>query len=278
MFQNKTGKLKELLQIASIPKSTYFEVIKRKDKDEKNQKLIDKIIEIYEKNHGRYGVRRIHAELIKLKFVVNHKKVQRIMKRLKLRGIKVKEKYHSYQGQEGPVAKNILKRDFKASKANEKRTTDVSQFNLPFGKVYLSPILDMYNNEIISYDVSLHPNFEQIERMLDKAFIKNPDLKNLIFHSDQGWQYQNPRYVKILKEKGIIQSMSRKGNCFDNSIMESFFGILKNEFFYGHEKEFETLEDFKVALDKYINYYNEERIKERLNWESPVNYRVLNAV
>ena len=181
-------------------------------------------------------------------YSVNHKKVQRLMKKMGLKGKRPKEKYHSYKGEVGKVADNIINRNFKASKPDEKWTTDVSQFNLPFGKCYLSPILDMYTNEIISFDLSLHPNYEQIANMLDKAFEDHPDIKGLIFHSDQGWQYQMKEYREALKDKGIIQSMSRKGNCIDNCIMETFFGRMKNEMFYGYENQYRTFEQFYQAV------------------------------
>jgi len=195
------------------------------------------------------------------------------MNKLNLKGKVPKEKYHSYQGTVGTIADNIIQRDFKADKPNEKWTTDVSQFNFNWGKCYLSPILDMFNDEIISYNLSLHPNFEQVTDMIDKAFKKNNNLNGLIFHSDQGWQYQNPRYVSFLKNKGIIQSMSRKGNCIDNCIMESFFGTIKNEIYYGYEKDYKTFEEFKEALDEYIYYYNNLRIQSKTKWMSPVAYR-----
>lgn len=191
---------------------------------------------------------------------------------LKLKGKRPKEKYHSYKGNIGK-ADNIINRNFKANKPNQKWTTDVTQFNFPFGKCYLSPILDMYNDEIVSYNLSLHPNLEQITDMLDKAFAKYNDLSGLILHSDQGWQYQHQAYINKLKERGILQSMSRKGNCIDNSIMESFFGRLKNEMYYGLESKYKTFEEFSKAITEYINYFNNERIQFKTKWMSPVKYR-----
>ena len=131
----------------------------------------------------------------------------------------------------------------------------------------------MYTNEIISYDLSLHPTLDQVTRMLKKAFKRFPNTQGLIFHSDQGWQYQHALYRQLLKEKGIIQSMSRKGNCYDNSVMETFFGRLKNEMFYGYEKTFDSFNDFKKAIDSYIRYYNYERIQSKTKWMPPVIYR-----
>jgi transposase InsO family protein len=195
------------------------------------------------------------------------------MKKLDLKGRRPKEKYHSYKGDVGKTAENIINRDFTATAPDEKWTTDVTQFNLPFGKCYLSPILDMYSNEIISYDLSLHPNYEQITNMLDKAFRTHPNVKGLIFHSDQGWQYRMESYHQTLLDKGIIQSMSRKGNCIDNCIMETFFGRMKNEMFYGYESQYETFDQFSQAVDEYIAYYNNVRIQAKTKWMSPVKYR-----
>lgn len=195
------------------------------------------------------------------------------MKKMGLKGKRPKEKYHSYKGEVGKSADNIIDRNFKADKPDEKWTTDVSQFSLPFGKCYLSPILDMYTNEIVSYDLSLHPNYEQIANMLDRAFDDHPDVKGLIFHSDQGWQYRMKEYRQALKDKGVIQSMSRKGNCIDNCIMETFFGRMKNEMFYGQESKYRTFEQFFKAVEEYIHYYNNERIQAKTKWMPPARYR-----
>ena len=188
---------------------------------------MEEINVIFLENKKRYGFRRITAELRNRGFIVNHKKVLRLMTKMGLRAIKPKEKYHSYKGEVGKIADNIIKRDFVATGPNKKWSTDVSQFNCSFGKCYLSPILDMHCGDIVAWDLSLSPNLEQTMRMLDQAFNKFQTLEGLIFHSDMGWQYQHANYQKRLKERGIVQSMSRKGNCFDNCIIESFFGTLK---------------------------------------------------
>ena len=130
----------------------------------------------------------------------------------------------------------------------------------------------MYNGEIISYNISERPVLGQVMDMLDKAFKKIPDNTNLILHSDQGWQYQHKQYQKRLKDKGIQQSMSRKGNCLDNSVMENFFGLLKSELLY--LRDFESIDEFKIELENYIDYYNNKRIKEKLKGMSPVQYRL----
>lgn len=198
---------------------------------------------------------------------------------LGLKAINPRAKYKSYKGQVGKTCDNILLdketgiRHFETTGVNQKWTTDISEFHISSGKLYLSPILDMHNREIVSYNISTKPNFEQITDMLSKAFNQYEDLSGLVFHSDQGWQYQMHHYQKALNERGIIQSMSRKGNCLDNSLMENFFGIMKNEMFYGHEYEFESLEQLKEAMIKYIDYYNKERITTKLKGLSPIKYR-----
>ena len=219
------------------------------------------------------NVRRVYQELIKRGHKVNHKRVQRLMHTMGLAGKRPKEKYHSYKGEVGKVAENILDRDFSTTAPMQKWTTDVSQFGFSWGKCYLSPILDMNTNEIISYDLSQSANMEQIQRMLAGAFTKFPSVDGLIFHSDQGWQYQHVYFRQALKDHKIIQSMSRKGNCYDNCIMETFFGRMKNEMFYGHEKEYSSFETFAKAVDGYINYYNNERIQEKTKWMPPTKFR-----
>ena len=257
-----------------LARSTYyFEISKTDAVAERNTELTEEIEDIFSRHKGRYGVRRVHAELVNHGKKVNHKRVQRLMNAMGLRGKRPKEKYHSYKGEVGKVAANIIDRNFSTAAPLEKWTTDVSQFNLSWGKCYLSPVLDMNTNEVISYDLSRSPNLEQIHRMLDNAFDKFPDVSGLIFHSDQGWQYQHEYFRKALKERGIIQSMSRKGNCYDNCIMETFFGRLKNEMFYGYEKEYTSFEKFSDAVREYIDYYNNERIQAKTKWMPPVKYR-----
>ena len=257
-----------------MSKSTYYYEINHTNfDDKKNQNIMNEINNIFNENKKRYGVRRVHKELLNRGYAINHKKVQRLMHKMGLSGKRPKEKYHSYKGEVGKVADNLINRDFSTTAPMEKWTTDVSQFNLSWGKCYLSPILDMNTNEIISYDLSQSPNLKQISNMLSKAFDKFKNTTGIIFHSDQGWQYQHEYYRNELKKHGIIQSMSRKGNCYDNSIMETFFGRLKNEMFFGHEKDFASFEKFSEAIDEYIDYYNNKRIQAKTKWMPPVKYR-----
>ena len=232
----------------------------------------EEITAIYHENQGRYGYRRITLEMRNRGYVINHKTVSRLMKVLGLKcQVRIK-RYRSYKGEIGKIAPNLIDRNFHADAPNQKWTTDITEFSLFGKKLYLSPILDMYNGEIVSYNISEHPVMNQVMDMLDKAFKKIPDNTELIFHSDQGWQYQHKRYQQRLKEKGIRQSMSRKGNCLDNAIMENFFGLLKTELLY--LREFESLEEFRDELEKYIYYYNHQRIKGKLKGLSPVQYRI----
>lgn len=276
-----------MLKIAGVAKSSYFYEISTYNKEDKDSDIKEVITAIFNENKGRYGCPRITLELRNRGYLINHKKVQRLMHELGLFAKKPRAKYKSYKGEVGKTCKNellikevdetnyktVYKRDFSTTKLNEKWTTDVSEFHIAAGKLYLSPILDIHNREIVAFNVSRSPNFEQTLDMLNKAFEKYEDLSGLIFHSDQGWQYQMESYRRKLKEKGIIQSMSRKGNCLDNSIMENFFGVMKNEMFYGHEYEFETLEELEQAIINYINYYNQKRITVKLKGLSPYMYR-----
>lgn len=233
----------------------------------------DEIKKIFHEHKGRYGYRRVTAEMRNRGYVINHKTVQKLMERLGLKSQIRKVRYRSYKGEVGKIAPNFINRDFAATVPNRKWATDVTQINIGSEKLYLSPILDMFNGEIISYNISKSPNLEQVYDMLDKAFERFDDLDGLILHSDQGWQYQHFGYRKRLEEHGIIQSMSRKGNCLDNAMAENFFGIMKSELLY--VEKFESVEDFMKALEEYIEYYNNSRIKSRLKGKSPVQYRTL---
>ena len=181
------------------------------------------------------------------------------------------KKYRSYKGEVGKIAPNLLKRDFYAEKPNQKWVTDVTEFHLFGQKLYLSPILDLCSRDLVSYTISERPVLSMVTSMLDKAFEKIPDGTGLILHSDQGWQYQQKIYQRMLREKGIRQSMSRKGNCLDNAVVENFFGLLKTELLY--LQEFESMEHFKAELIEYLDYYNNRRIKAKLKDLPPALHR-----
>lgn len=202
---------------------------------------------------------------------LNHKTVQRLMKELGLVCLVGMKKYRSYKGEAGKIAPNLLQRNFRAEKPNQKWVTDVTEFNLFGEKLYLSPILDLCSGDLVSYTISARPVLDMVTSMLDKAFEKLPDGTGLILHSDQGWQYQHKEYQTMLKEKGIRQSMSRKGNCLDNAVIENFFGLLKSELLY--LQKFDSIEHFKRELLDYLDYYNNYRIKAKLKGLPPALHR-----
>ena len=227
-------------------------------------------------NKGRYGYRRVTIELRHRGFTTNHKLVMKLMKQAHLTCMLKVKKYRSYRGEVGKIAPNLLKRDFKVNKPNLKWVTDITQFKLFDQKLYLSPILDLFNSEIISYTLSKSPNFDLITKMINSAFKRISNDTHLLLHSDQGWHYQMQDYQKMLKDKGVRQSMSRKGNCYDNSVMENFFGILKTEFYYN--KKFTSIEQFTKELSEYIDYYNNRRIKVKLKGLSPIQFRTQSII
>jgi len=257
--------------LAELPRSTYYYYLKVITRPDKYAGIKAQITGIYHKHKGRYGYRRITLELCRTGLKINHKTIQRLMGDLGLKSMVRMKKYRSYKGETGKISPNILCRNFKTTKPNTKWVTDITEFSLFGQKIYLSPILDLYNGEIISYNISERPTFHQITDMLDKAFKKIPDNTKLILHSDQGWQYQMKQYQYRLLKKGIIQSMSRKGNCLDNAVMENFFGLLKSELLY--LQTFDSVEHFVNELHDYIHYYNNHRIKAKLKGLSPVEYR-----
>lgn len=260
-----------MLSIANIPRSTFYYHLKNLEKCDKYLDIKKEIQQIYDENYGRYGYRRITLKLREKGYLINHKTVQRLMKDLGLICLVRMKKYRSYKGEVGKIAPNLLERNFKATRPNEKWVTDITEFSMFGQKIYLSPILDLFNREIVSYSITDRPIYSQVQEMLEIAFTKNPNLEGLVFHSDQGWQYQMKVYQAQLKERGIQQSMSRKGNCLDNSVMENFFGLLKSELLY--LQRFKDIEDFKKELENYINWYNTKRIKSKLKGLSPVDYK-----
>ena len=263
--------LELLLDLTNMARSSFYYHQKQSKLPDKYQETKELIKVIYQRHKGRYGYRRITDELQNRGIIINHKTVLRLMKTLGLKSVVRVKKYKSYKGENGKIAPNILQRKFKAEAPNQKWATDITEFNVSGTKLYLSPIIDMFNQEIISYELTERPVFNQVVMMLKKAFKKIPDDTKLILHSDQGWQYQMSQYQHLLKEKGIIQSMSRKGNCLDNAIIENFFGTLKSELFY--LKKYKSIDQLKKEISEYIIYYNNERIKSNLNKMSPIKYR-----
>ena len=260
-----------LLNQTNMARSSYYYHEKRIQLTDKYQSVKELIKQIYHHHKGRFGYRRITLKINQKGILINHKTVLKLMKILGLKSVIRIKKYKSYKGELGKIAPNVLNRKFKAISPNQKWATDITEFNVLGKKLYLSPIIDLFNGEIISYELSERANFDQIIAMLKKSFKRITNQTNLILHSDQGWQYQMKQYQTILKDKGIIQSMSRKGNCLDNAIIENFFGILKSELFY--LKQYKSITQLKQEIKEYIIYYNNDRIKQNLKGMSPIQYR-----
>ncbi|WP_301530069.1 IS3 family transposase [Klebsiella pneumoniae] len=248
--------LRDLLRAAGMSRSTWY---------------YKNIRKIYHYHKGRYGYRRITLALRKQGLRINHKTVQRLMAELSLRSVIRAKKYRAWKGRTGEAAPNILSRNFGASKANEKWVTDVTEFPVQGKKLYLSSVLDLFNREVIAYSLSERPVMEMVNTMLDGAFPKLRPGDAPLLHSDQGWHYRMRSYQERLKAHGMTQSMSRKGNCLDNAVMENFFGTLKSECFY--LREFRSVSALRKAVEDYIHYYNNERISLKLKGLSPVEYR-----
>ena len=279
--------MKDLLQYVGLIKQTYYNWIKKFDRPNPDQAIETQLLELREQ-HPNYGYRRLWAELCKLGYVISENKTQKLCQKL---GIQVtcfghrNRKYKSYKGEVGKVASNRIRRRFKTSIPHQKITTDTTEFKyygydsmgIPrIKKLYLNLFLDKYNSEIVSYSISKQPTFKPIMEALAQAIEQTNDCPfRRTFHSDQSWAYQMKPYVNTLKDQKIFQSMSRKGNCLDNAIMENFFGILKQEIYYGHM--FNSYEELKQTIEDYIRYYNNERIKKKLDFMSPVEYRIKHA-
>ena len=254
-----------------MARSTFYYHLKRGKKKDKYKEVKDMIYTIFHKHKGRYGYRRITLELRNEGHLINHKTVKKLMDELGLKSEVRKVKYRSYKGEVGKTAPNLIDRNFTAEKPYQKLATDVTQMTIGGRKIYLSPILDMCDGEILSYVITEVPNIEMVTRMLNQLYESVNLPKDVILHSDQGWHYQHVIYQRSLKKHGIIQSMSRKGNCLDNAMMENFFGLMKSELLY--PGKYTSADTFIKDLTDYIKYYNNERIKLRLNGMSPVQYR-----
>lgn len=264
-------KLEILLAVAKLPRATYYYHAKRLAAPDKYAELVSKIQVIYAQHKGRVGYRRITLALHQQGDIVNHKTVQRLMRQHGIVCCVRMKKYKSYKGEVGKIAPNLLERNFEADKPNQKWVTDVTEFSLFGQKLYLSPILDLHSRDIIAYTIYERPVLHMVTDMVEEAFVHLPDNTGLILHSDQGWHYQHKQYQHMLSEKGIRQSMSRKGNCLDNAVIENFFGLLKSELLY--LQNFESMEQFKSELIDYLDYYNNRRIKAKLKGLPPALHR-----
>lgn len=260
-----------LLRAAGLSRSTFYYHVKALSAPDKYAGIISKIRALHDHHKGRYGYRRITAALRQAGELVNHKAVQRLMRKLGLQSVVRPKKYRSYRGAVGRIAPDLLQRQFQAERPNQKWVTDVTEFRVNGQKLYLSPVMDLYNGEIVAWQTERRPVLRLVTAMLQTALSRLKPSDKPLLHSDQGWQYQQGSYRKLLQDRAIMQSMSRKGNCLDNAAMESFFGTLKSEFFYLNR--FDSIEQLQAGIRQYIHYYNHERIKLKLKGLSPVQFR-----
>ena len=270
-------RLKDILIVVGIPEATYHYHVKRFGKEDSETELKELITEQFYLFKERYGYKRITTEIQKLGHCINHKKVYRLMKELGLKCVKFmrkSRKYNSYKGKVGKVAKNRMNRRFNTHIPLQKLVTDITEFKCAGdAKLYLNPILDLYNGEVISFGIMKRPTLDLVMEPLEEAIdiIKSHATFRTTIHSDQGWHYQHNKWVKTLKKNKVFQSMSRKSTCADNASMENFFGILKQEMYYG--EKLVSYDELKRRIEEYIHWYNNERSKKKLTGLSPVEYR-----
>jgi putative transposase len=261
-----------LLEVSGLARSTFFYHQARLQAPDPHAALKSAVTEIFKKNHGRYGHRRIHTELLKQGWTAAKKTVLKLMRSLGLAcKVRRKKRYASYRGEQGTVAPNLLNREFDSNAPNEKWVTDVTEFSVGDRKLYLSPVMDLFDRQIISHSIGSSPNLELTNASLREALTTLEDGQKPLVHSDQGFQYQHASWRTLLESAGAVQSMSRKGNCYDNAVMENFFGHLKEELF--HHVRFLSTDALTAQLNEYIRWYNTERISTKLKGLSPVQYR-----
>lgn len=266
--------LNELLIELKIAKSSYFYHENLLKLNDKYCDLRIKIKNIFESNYQSYGYRRIHAQLKKEGIIVSEKVVRRLMKEEELVVITIKEKkYSSYKGEISPEVENIVNRDFHSDKPNEKLLTDITEFSIPAGKVYLSPMVDCFDGMVLAWSIGTSPNADLVNTMLDATIAGLKEGEHPIVHSDRGCHYRWPGWIQRMDDNHLIRSMSKKGCSPDNSACEGFFGRLKNEMFYKRDWKDVSINEFIEAVDNYIVWYNDDRIKQSLGYKSPIEYR-----
>lgn len=268
--------MSDLLKLIGLARSTYYYQVKATSVEDRFIPLKASIQSLQDEHKGRYGYRRMTLALCSDGQLINGKTVRRLMDELNLKCTVRAKKYRSYRGPMGEASPNTLARQFEAEQPNQKWVTDVTEFKVAGEKLYLSPVLDLYNGEIVAYQTATRPQYALVGDMLEQALDRLPEGAKPMLHSDQGWHYRYPKYRERLEKAGLEQSMSRRGNCLDNATMESFFGTLKSEFFY--REHFDSVAQLQAGLNEYIHYYNHKRIKMKLGGLSPVAYRARSAV
>lgn len=275
--QTTDHSLRDLTASLRISKSSYEYQRAAIARADKYAAVREKVTEVFEGANRSRGYRYVTHRLRELEdpIVVSEKVVRRIMREEGLEVVYKRRKRHysSHEGEISEAPPNLVKRDFRSGLPNFLWLTDVTEFGLPSGKLYLSPIVDCFDGALVSWTISESPNAEMANSMLEKACRTLADGERPVIHSDRGCHYRWPGWIAICERNGLTRSMSAKGCSPDNSAMEGFFGRLKNEFFYGRDWKDTTREEFTAMLDGYLRYYNEERPKESLGWMSPLQYR-----
>ena len=261
-----------LLDVAGLARSTFFYHQAKPEAPDPLAGLKTAIGKAFEAAHGRYGHRRVHAVLTAQGWRVAKKTVLALMRELALIcRVRRRRRYNAFKGEVGQIAENVLDRDFTATAPNQKWATDVTEFRVGDRKIYLSPVLDLFDRSVVAHSWSLTPNLELTNSSLSSAIATLAPGQHPLVHSDQGFQYRHRSWRALLDDAEALQSMSRKGNSYDNAMVENFFGHLKSEMF--HHNRFDTVEAFTTALDEYVDWYNNHRISTTLKDLSPVQYR-----
>ena len=262
--------LEELLVVAGIPRSTYYYRVKKYSQPDKRAAIILLIKEIFEESEKMYGHRLITGELERRGIHLNRKTVYKIMRENGMECLWRKKKYHHYGGKEHTEAPNLLDRDFTAGAPMQKLVTDVTEFSLPFGKMYFSPVMDLYGRHLLSWDLSASNDQRMIGRMLARLKENNPNLSGVMLHSDQGMLYRSHNYLRFVEDNGVVRSMSRRGDCYDNSVIEHFFGHMKSRL--GSLKKYNSPAVFAEAVDEWCEMYNNKWIQLGLGFKTPAEY------
>lgn len=255
-----------------MARSTYFYHQARLNQPDKYAQLKEAIIKVFADAKQRYGYRRVLAQLRKQGWQVNHKLVFKLMNRMRLKSkARPRRKYNSYRGEVSAIADNVLDREFTPNAPNTAWVSDVTEFRVAGRKVYLSPIMDLYDRTILAHELSMSPSTAFTAKSLQNAISWHTPGAGLIVHTDQGIQYQHSSWKNLIEGIDGVQSMSRKGNCYDNAVMENFFGHLKSEMYHG--EAFASIEEFCQAVDDYIFWYNNTRLQKRIKNLAPMQYR-----
>lgn len=274
----KTGRsLSELTAFLRISKSSYEYQHARMSAEDKYAEARVRIVEVFEAANRTRGYRYVTRELREgdNPIALSEKVVRRLMREENCRVIYLKKtkRYSSYAGEISDAPDNLVRRDFHADAPGRLWLTDITESSLPCGKCYLSPVLDCFDGKVVAWSASTRPDADLANSSLEEACRERPSDIGTIIHSDRGCHYRWPGWISICEQHGLVRSMSKKGCSPDNSAMEGFFGRLKNEFFYHRGWRGVSMGEFMGMLGAYIDYYNEERVKEGLGWMSPNQYR-----